>query len=432
MQDTVLGASDGVLEKTGTFLNEAAAAHAQILRPVLDKYEAKEGAIAAALPPNRNLNTSIFHPDAHPTQVVQMNLTDDLAENLRRELRIQAKIQSAITDAFFGTYFPLSTMFENSVLFIPSVKQFYDMNMEIVHHYFPKVHTAVINAFVVPAGKIPYGTHSASSIALQIPSLVEREQGFPTLYKSFHTALVPSPIERQPFVIFEEAEVDAPNLQYVYQFLQDYDLGAEERAEIDKAIYLFLDGDLSENDLPTVRDFLMAKYWEKKYQDTPSPGYFCDSKIGQALFFDNYRAHADNTLPKSDKDRVTIDFRCFNEVTYPDGMTSGLDFIVDPKERIYQTRRKRQGIEFLLMALGYENYNEFIKLVFGKVLPINPFELMTDLQFGIYNKSKYHLLDQNLDAHYERVERLYDKIEADGEYILPDRAKVALDALKNS
>ncbi len=432
MEVATLGLSDSTLEQTGTFLNEAAAEHARILRPVLDKYSADAEAMSSRLPPNGTLNPSNFYPDAHPTKVVRMNLTDDLAEKLRRELRIQAKIQSTITGAFFGTYFPLSTMFENSVLFIPSAKRFYDLNMDIVHHYFPQVHTAVINAFVVPAGKIPYGTHSASSIALQIPSLVEREQGFPTLYKSFHTALVPSPLERQPFVIFEEAEVDAPNLQYVYQFLQEYELDADEKADIDKALYLFLDGNLSENHLPTVRDFLMAKYWEKKYQDKPSPGYFCNSKVGDALFFDNYRAHADNTLPMSEQDRVTIDFRCFNEVKYPDGMSSGLDFIVDPRERVYQTRRKRQGIEFLLMALGYESYNEFIKLIFGKVLPINPFELMTDLQFGIYNKSKYHLLDQNLDAHYERVERLYEKIEADGEYVLPERAHAAMKTLQNS
>lgn len=429
MEDIPLGVSDGVLEKTGTFLDQAAGAHAKQLAPVLEKYSAGGNAITAMLPPNRKLNTSNFIPDAHPTQVVQMNLTDDLVENLKRELRIQAQIQSAISGASVGAYFPHSTMFENSVLFIPSAKKFYDLNMDIVHHYFPEVNTAVINAFVVPAGKIPYGTHSASSIALQIPSLVEKNQGFPVRYKSFHTALVPSPLDRQPFVIFEDAEVEAPNLEYVYGELQTYDLEADEQAQIDKAFYLFLSGDLSENDLPTVRDFLMAKYWEKKYADTPSPGYFCDSKVGQALFFDNYRAHADSTLAKSTQDRVTIDFRCFDKVEYPEGMSSGLDFIIDPKERVHQIRRKRQSIEFLLLALGYRNYNEFIKLVFGRALPINPFELMTDLQYGVYNKSKYHLLDQNLDDHYGRVERLYEKIEADGEYILPDRARTALEGL---
>ena len=132
----------------------------------------------------------------------------------------------------------------------------------------------------------------------------------------------------------------------------------------------------------------------------------------------------------SPKDRLTIDFRCFNRVHYPKGMSSGLDFIVDPEERAYQVRRKRASVEFLLTTLGYESIEEFLRMVFGRSgEDINPFELMTDLQFGVYNKSKYHLLDQNLDDHYERVERLYDEIEKTGEYVLPDRAKECLKAL---
>ena len=63
---------------------------------------------------------------------------------------------------------------------------------------------------------------------------------------------------------------------------------------------------------------------------------------------------------------------------------------------------------------------------------INPFELLTDLQFGVYNKTRHHLLDQNLDAHYERVERLYEQIERDGEYVLPERARQCLAAMAGS
>jgi hypothetical protein len=359
-----------------------------------------------------------------------MNLDDDLAVRLRRQLRLQAIIAASYSDASVGTYFPLSTMFENSVLFIPSAKRFYDLNQDLVRRHFPAAATTVVNAFVVPKGKKPYGTHCAGGIALQIPSLVKKGLGFPTLYKSFHTALTPTPLERQPFVIFEDAEVEAPNLQFVYHKLRTCDLAREEQASVDKALYLYLEGKLSEIDLPTVRDFLMAKYWEKRYASTPSAGYFCDSTVGQALVFDNYRAHADSTLPIASEDRVTIDFRCFSTVLYPAGMSSGLDFIVDPKERAHQTRRKRAAVEFLVMTLGYENIDEFLRCVFGTPYGhINPFELMTDLQFGVYNKTRYHLLDQNLDAHYERVERLYARIESDGEYVLPTRARECLKAL---
>lgn len=420
----------GIWQKTGTFLNESAGAHARHLVKVLDRYTVDKNAVASRLPPQRTLNTSCFYPEVMPTKVVQMNVDQDLAVKLRRQLRLQAKVAASFSDTSVGTYFPLSTMFENSVLFIPSAKRFYDQNQDIVKEMFPEAATTVVNAFVVPAGKKPYGTHSASGIALQIPSLVKRKLGFPTLYKSFHTALTPTPIHRQPFVIYEEAEVECPNLQFVYMKLLGTDLTPDEKAAIDKALYLYTEGKLSEIDLPTVRDFLMAKYWEKKYADKPSPGYFCDSKVGQALYFDNYRAHADSTLPIATEDRVTIDFRCFSKVEYPPEMSSGLDFIVDPKERAYQTKRKRAAIEFLLTTLGYESIDEFLRMVFGSPYGhINPFELMTDLQFGVYNKSKHHLLDQNLDTHYERVEKLYDKIERDGEYVMPERAKQCLAAL---
>ncbi|MFE4515691.1 hypothetical protein ACFRMQ_16045 [Kitasatospora sp. NPDC056783] len=421
----------GTYQPSGTFLHTSAGAHAEKLMPVLDKYPVDAGEVESRLPPKRVLNPSCFRPDTTPTVVEQMNLDDGLADNLARQLRCQAVIQESFAEASVGSYFPLSTMFENCVLFIPSAKRFYDLNQGIVHKHFPEVETAVVNAFVVTANKRSYGTHSASGIALQIPSLVKKRLGFPTEYRSFHTAVTPTPLDRQPFVIFEEAEVEAPNLQFAYEKIMEYGVDKEEKAAVDKALYLFLEGKLSEIDLPTVRDFLMAKYWEKRYADTPSPGYYCDSRVGDALVFDNYRAHGDGTLPGSPQDRLTIDFRCFNKVHYPAGMSSGLDFIVDPDERDYQIARKRDSIDFLLTTLGYEDIDEFLYLVFGTrhTDHINPFGLMTDLQFGVYNKSEHHLLDQNLDAHYERVERLYDQIERDGEYVLPERAKQRLQAL---
>lgn len=429
--DTTEPTATGTYQKSGTFLGTSAAAHARQLAPVLDRYPVDPAETAARLPPNRELNPSCFRPEVRPTQVVPMNLADDLADDLRRQLRCQAIIQDSFADALIGTYFPLSTMFENCVLFVPAAKRFYDMNLDIVQEHFPDVETAVVNAFIVPANKRAYGTHAASGIALQIPSLVKKRLGFPTDYRSFHTALTPTPLRRQPFVIFEEAEVEAPNLQFVYGKMLEYGLEPEEKAAVDKALFLFLEGRLSEMDLPTVRDFLMASYWAKKYADTPSAGYFCDSRVGDSLVFDNYRAHGDSTLPMTEKDRLTIDFRCFNKVHYPRGMTSGLDFIVDPEDRAHQVRRKRASVEFLLTTLGYEDIDEFLRMVLGTshTEDVNPFGLMTDLQFGIYNKTEHHLLDRNLDGHYERVERVYDQIERDGEFVLPDRARECLKAL---
>ena len=420
------------LQQSGTWLHEAAGGHARILERVLDRYSVDKAAVAARLPPNRVLNPSCFYPEPRPTKVVRMNLDANLADNLRRQLRLQAIVARSFSDTSVGTYSPVSTMFENSVLFVPSAKRFYDLNQDVVRQFFPEVKTTVVNAFVVPGGKQPYGTHSASGIALQIPSLVKKGLGFPKHYMSFHTALTPTPLTRQPFVIFEDAEVEAPNLQFAYQRLMTYELSEQERDAIGKALYLYTEGKLSEIDLPTVRDFLMAKYWEKRYASCPSSGYYYECKVGEALFFNNYRAHGDNTLPQASEDRVTIDFRCFSKVSYPPGMTSGLDFMVDPEERAHQRKRKWAAIEFLLMTLGYEDMNEFLRVVFGtRHANIDPFDLITDLQFGVYNRSKYHLLDQNLDGHYGRVERLYEQIEKDGGYTLPERPREYLQALSS-
>jgi hypothetical protein len=419
------------LLKTGTLLHESAGAHARQLARVLDRYTVDKAAVAARLPPKRVLFPCCFYPDVKPTKVVQMNLQHDLADNLRRELRLMALIAGSFSDTSVGTYFPLSTMFENSVMFVPSAGRFYQSNKDLVRQHFPEIETPVVNAFVVPKGKRPYGTHSPGSIALQIPSLSKKGLGYPKKHVSFHCALTPTPLERQPFVIFEDAEVEAPNLAFVYQKLAGYELTPEEREQVDKAFYLYTEGKLSEVDTPTVRDFMMARFWEKKHSVLPpSPGYYWDSKVGDALVFDNHRPHGDSTLPLAAEDRVTIDFRCFSKVHYPPGMSGGLDFIVDPEERNYQIKRKRAAVEFLLMAQGYKDMNEFLRVVFGSGHEhINPFDLVTDLQFGVYNKTRYHLLDQNLDGHYERLERTYSRIERDGQYILPEPAKDCLRAL---
>lgn len=145
----------GTYQKTGTFLHSSAATHAEQLSPVLDKYQVGKGELELRLPPHRTLNTSCFEPEPHPTHVVAMNLDDDLAENLARQLRCQAVIQESFAAASIGSYFPVSTMFENCVLFVPSAKRFYDLNQDIVHEHFPEVETAVVNAFIVPAETRP-------------------------------------------------------------------------------------------------------------------------------------------------------------------------------------------------------------------------------------------------------------------------------------
>ena len=134
-----------------------------------------------------------MHEDPSPTKILQMNIDDSLIADLKRELGIRSKIDAAISGVATGAYFPLSTQFENSILFTPSAQRFYNQNKGLIKEHFPESDTTLINAFVVPPNKKPYGTHTAGSIGFQFPSLAERGLAYPTKHWSFHTAVTPNP-----------------------------------------------------------------------------------------------------------------------------------------------------------------------------------------------------------------------------------------------
>jgi hypothetical protein len=355
---------------------------------------------------------------------------DELLASVKRELVLRSKIDVAISNVAAGTYFPLSTQFENSILFLPSAQRFYERNRDIIREHLPEVETSVVNAFVVPANKRPYGSHSAGSIGFQIPELAKRGMGYPKTHLSFHMAVTPTPLDRQPLVIFEDAIAESPNTTFLYQKIRSFDLEPAEAEEVDKAFYLHDSGKLSEIDLPTVRDYLLCKYWEKTYAQSPerASGYYCDAKPGQAVVFNNYRPHGDGSLAPSPTERITVDIRCFSKVQYPSKtMSGGIDLIFNPERKKRQKERKRAVIECLLLLIGYEDIRDFLKAVYGSEADsVDPFDIMTDLQFSVYNKTKHYILEQNLEAHYEMVGKLYDRIEREGGFEPSERAKQAI------
>ena len=367
-----------------------------------------------------------------PTKIVQMDVDAELLANLARELLIRSKIDKAISDVAAGTYFPLSTQFENSILFLPSAQRFYQRNKEIVYEHFPEIENAVVNAFVVPPNKIPYGVHNAGAIGFQHPALARKGLGFPPIHRSFHTAITATPLDRQPLCVFENGVSESPNTSFLFEQIHSFDLDPDEAATIDKAFYLHDAGMLREMDIVSVRDFLLCKYWEKTYRSMPERaiGYFCECKPGQAVVFDNYKPHGDGTLQPSPEERITIDIRCFSKVSYPSKrVTSGADLLPNAEKR---NRQKSDRLECLLLLLGYESRDEFLNLIYGTNHgEIGPFDMNADGQFGVYNKPKYNLLDQDLEPHYERCEKVYEKIERDGEFVPPDRAQKAIAQLKS-
>lgn len=416
-----------MLKKTGTLLHETAATHVRTLAPALDKYEVDPAAMEAFLPPARKLSPSTVIHETFPTRIVQMDMGDGLLETLRRELVLRSKIDGAISDLASGTYFPLSTQFENSLLFLPSAQRFYLRNRHVIESNFPNIETAVVNAFVVQPNQRPYGAHNAGAVGFQHPALAKAGFAYPKTHMSFHTAVTPTPLHRQPLVVFEDATSESPNTSYLYEKLCSYDLTAEERAIADKAFYLHDSSSLASMDIVSIRDMLLCMYWEKKYTAAPekASGYFCETKPGDSVVFDNYKPHGDSTLTPSPEERVTIDIRCFSRVSYPSPrVKSGVDLLMNADVRKQQ---KKQNLECLLMLLGYENINEFLDLIYGPGHhDMGAFDMVTDGQFGAYNKPDHYLLDQDLEPHYERCEKVYQQIEREGGYQPPKRATEAI------
>lgn len=422
-----------MLQKTGRKIHESAAAHAQTLAALFGQYEVEKSDINTFIGRYGSVirKENLLHQDSPATKVIEMNLDDDLGSRLKRELVIRSKIDSAISGLGAGTYFPLSTQFENSVLFLPSAQKFYKSNSSIVKQHFPEVETVVLNAFFVPKNKRPYGVHCAGSIGFQLAEQASKGFAYPVRQISFHCALTPTPLEKQPLAIFEDAIVESPNTSYLHDRIRSFELTSAEADMVDLAYYLHDSGKLKELDVVATRDFLVAKYWEKTYAASPDngDGYYCDLVPGQAVVFDNYRPHGDSTFPLSIDDRVTIDLRCFSKVKYhSEKVTSGIDFFMGRKEE--KIRQKQAAIECLLLIIGYESVEEFLKLVYAdEHSKVNLFEVLTDLQYGVYNKTQYYLPDQNLDGHYEKCDELYDRIEREGEFRLPAKALAAMQKL---
>lgn len=415
-------------KKTGTYIHESAIAHMKDLTHILDNYDVDKSELKNGIKQIAKLpKSNIVNPDAPLVKVVQMKTSEGLAENLRRELKCK-NIISKVFPPVVGTYSPVSLQFENSPLFLPSAVKFLNSNMDTVKEYMPDVHMCTVNSFVVPANTHAFGVHSAGGVGIEIPSFAKQGWGFPKKHWSFHTALTRSSIDKQPFCVFDDALPECPNLAYVYDRLQSFDLTNEEQEQIDKFYYICMSRIVSAYDVTGARNYLMCKYFEKVYAspENHSPGYYWDLEPGQAVLFDNYKPHGDSTLPLSQYERMTIDLRCYSKVEYPEGVKSGVD-LLEGEARERRVKAKRNSLDCILRAVGYRDLDEFLELIYGRThREIDIFDMTTDLQYGVYNRSEDYILDQNLEPHFERMNKLYDQIERDGEFVISKKQQEAI------
>jgi len=420
-------------QKTGTYIHESAAVHAAHLSNIIDNYDVDKAEMRSVLKQMAVLQKSnIVDPESPAVKIVQMKTSEGLAENLKREMKCKNLIGNKFPPVV-GTYSPVSLQFENSPLFLPSVVEFYTSNLDTVKEHFPDVDNCTVNSFVVPPNKHAFGVHNAGGVGFEIPSFARKGWGFPKRHWSFHTALTRTSFDRQPFCVFDDALPECPNLAYLYDKLLSFDLTSEEREQIDKFYYICMSHLVTAYDVTGARIFLLCKYFEKTYAspEKHSSGYYWDLQPGQAIFFDNYQPHGDSTLPLSQHERMSIDLRCYSKVEYPEGMKSGVD-LLEGKDRERRVKAKRNSLDCILRVVGYEDLDEFLELVYGrKYREIDMFDMTTDPQFGVYNRTDHYILDQNLDGHFEKILKLYEQIERDGELIIPKKQQDAIAQLSS-
>lgn len=412
-------------KKTGRFVHEAAAVHAETLVKILDNYEVDKAEVRKRLKQISNwfAPSNIPNLDSPQTKSVPMKITDDLHGNLVREMKFKSIFDKSFP--VVGTYSPVSLEFENACLFLPSAVRFYKMNKDTVREHMPEVNTVTVNAFCVPAQKHAFGFHNAGGVGIELEDFAKKGWAFPKQHWSFHTALTPTPLNRQPLCIWDDLPAECANLAFYYEQLRSFDMTDEERDSIDKCYYLCAANKITGFDVSGARGYLQCKYYEKAYAspEKHNSGYYWDLKPGEAVFFDNYKFHGDSRLPLSEHDRVTIDLRCYSKVKYPPGMMSGLDML-QGEHRKKKIKDKHNALDIVLRAVGYRDIDEFLTLIYGVGSDkLNIFDVTTDLQYGIFNSTEHFLLEQNLDPHYERMQKLYEQIERDGEFIMPQKTQ---------
>ena len=463
-------------QSTGRSLCEAALAHMAHLEHIpqqaaagLDEHKtAAQAARALATAPHEAVHVT-HHGQHEPTRVVQMVLPTALRDRLLHELdereRIEAYIKSTTSTSVIG-YEPFSLQFEASALFVPSCVEFMHLNRDIVRAHLPDVHSCSCNAFRVPPGGQPYGSHHAFSWGFHLPTLAKWRLFFPPEHKSFHTALTPTPLAGgQPLVMFDDFRPENYNIWHLAAELermhaQRLDLARGRGNRTGRALLMQAD------EMPTaatmrlarvafqafhtgtphvpnrllrgLMDWMTNAFWASKacrerrvrgrqlrsQREGPTTqnsafggtGHFWSLQPGMALHFNNWRAHGDSGLHPSNRSRSTIDLRCFSKMSLPPGFNSSIEIAQSWQPQQWMLRNK--GVECLLHLVGYDSQADFLSRVFRGVSeserPTSVVFAMGDLQYNQVNPGNQSLMHERqlegMREHGLRVRALYRRL----------------------
>lgn len=338
-----------------------------------------------------------FPEQNEATRVVEMRVPPWLRHKIRQEAMRSKAIEGQVVDLLRppGSYHLWTLQFENAALFHSSCIDFMDLNRDIVKSHFPTVADGGChcNLFTPTAEHPPYGLHHASSLGFQDAFLSSQGVFAPDEHRSFHTAITSTVNSTFPFVVFDDHEPEAFSVDYATQTL----LKEAELTSIDRNMIIFANlaspqtnrGRAgypiaqSSAEVRVLMDFLNAMLWKHqacRHADgrqsarpdggtTGGRGTAWDLKPGQALFFNNWRAHGDHEASSEGddgalEDRVTIDLRCFSQMRLPPSARDAYEFVereLDPG----LLAESVDTMECLLRLLNYSSHEAFLETVYG-------------------------------------------------------------------
>lgn len=423
------GAVGAWTAERGRSLCAAATAQVEALTPAVEKTTAGLDAAAAEARILHRLRSGTLEPvrtafpEQHaPTRVVRMRLPDGLRDRVAADvLRIKAleKGIKMVTDTeMLNGYLPWSLEFENNVLVNAACPEFYALNADVVAREFPDVVACDCNAFGVPAGggqSQAYGLHHASSFAWQTAPWHRRRWFTVEKHASFHTAVTPTDEFASPFSIFDGHVPEQFNDAYAAaSLLEDPATDAATRRLASLAFGEIDDDPLSLVGTPwrrSLMDWLTAAYWRQQAcgpNATAGDGTWWRLEPGDALFFNNWRAHSDTGLGRGTKDRVSLDLRCYGPMDVPWPVTNTVDLL---KRTIVGRTMLATEEVFLGCVLALFNYTstaDFLVRVLGEDPGLPLRYLAGSIELSFIGGGHFRLLDPanaaGLRRHYaERV-----------------------------